>query len=127
MHVYLATFTVSTGQEFDEFVTGWTRVYHDIDAADGAIAKEIRDWFPQGIGQPSQRPVGQDQQRSRWGVYEHLTEDLGVPSDDMGAEIVAGSITTTRADGIVSHSADIADDEDMVSYGITRTQVLRAD
>ena len=124
-YVYLVTTTVTTGPELDEFVTGYTRVYHDIDGASAAVAVVITEWFPDGIGSPAQRPLGNDQAPSRWGVYEHLTQDLGIIDYDMGAEIVAGSITTSPESGIVSHCADITDGEDMLSYGITRTEVIR--
>lgn len=118
-YVYLVTTTVTTGPELDEFVTGYTRVYRDIDGASADVAAVITEWFPDGIG------PGNDQAPSRWSVYEHLTQDLGIIDYDMGAEIVAGIITTSPEIGIVSHCADITDGEDMLSYGITRTEVIR--
>ena len=124
-YVYLVTTTVTTGPELDEFVAGYTRVYQDIDGASAAVVAMITEWFPDGIGSPAQRRLGDDQAPSRWGVYEHLTEDLGVTDNDMGAEIVAGVIGSSPETGIFSHCADITDGEDMLSYGITRTEVIR--
>ena len=124
-YVYLVTTTVTPGPELDEFVAGYTRVYRDIDGASAAVAAVITEWFPDGIGSPALRPVGRDQAPSRWGVYEHLTQDLGITDYDLGAEILAGSIDSSPDIGIVSHCADISDGEDMVSYGITRTEVIR--
>lgn len=94
-YVYLVTTTVTTGPELDEFVTGYTRVYYDIDGASAAVAAVITEWFPDGIGSPAQRPLGRDQAPSRWGVYEHLTQDLGIADYDLGAEILAGSIDSS--------------------------------
>lgn len=124
-YVYLVTTTVTTGPELDEFVTGYTRVYYDIDGASAAVAAVITEWFPDGIGSPAQRPVGRAQAPGRWGVYEHLTQDLGIADYDLGGEIIAGFIDFSSYTGIVSHCADISDGEDMVSYRITRTEVIR--